>query len=203
MSCSWVLYSRQPEEHWWGNMPAMSLLAREEGDEQVWFHAEQKERPLSLNALSVDRSLPWRQVRSVCFAASGDLRNVITTVNALPADGSRSLTVLVNDRNPRVAVRNFVLLLLLLEKGEVRGCPSLLLRRARWSTVSATPALVLTRTTLLCSCTEDSRPADGGLNWSPCDLSNCHLACCLCLTVGPPRVCCVGFQEAVDLVLHL
>lgn len=64
----------------------------------------------------------------MCFAASGDLRNVIITVNALPADGSRRLTVLVNDRNPRVAVRNFVLLLLLLEKGEVRGCPSLLLR---------------------------------------------------------------------------
>jgi hypothetical protein len=51
------------------------------------------------------------------FAASGDLRNVIRTVNSLP-EGAPPLHIRVNDFNPRVALRNYLLLRLLFERGE-------------------------------------------------------------------------------------
>ena len=45
--------------------------------------------------------------------ASGDLRNVIHTVNNLPLNYSGKLTILLDDVQPSVAIRNLVLLLLL------------------------------------------------------------------------------------------
>lgn len=47
------------------------------------------------------------------FTASGDLRNVIRTVNELPLDYSGELTIVINDRVPHVTLRNMLLLLIL------------------------------------------------------------------------------------------
>ncbi|CCM01082.1 uncharacterized protein FIBRA_03130 [Fibroporia radiculosa] len=50
---------------------------------------------------------------TIAFIASGDLRDVIRTVNELPKDYTGELTVLLNDHNPMIVARNFALLLLL------------------------------------------------------------------------------------------
>ncbi|EEB97670.1 hypothetical protein MPER_02969, partial [Moniliophthora perniciosa FA553] len=47
---------------------------------------------------------------SLAFIASGDLRNVIKTVNALPSDYTGNLSILLNDDNPLVVARNFLIL---------------------------------------------------------------------------------------------
>jgi hypothetical protein len=45
--------------------------------------------------------------------ASGDLRNVIRTVNELPSDYSGELTILLNDCEPAIVLRNMSLLIIL------------------------------------------------------------------------------------------
>ncbi|KIO27774.1 hypothetical protein M407DRAFT_72603, partial [Tulasnella calospora MUT 4182] len=52
---------------------------------------------------------------ALCFAASGDLRNVIKTLNGLPLDYSGRCTLVINDFHPQVAIRNVVLLCMLLD----------------------------------------------------------------------------------------
>jgi hypothetical protein len=47
------------------------------------------------------------------FVASGDLRNVIRTVNGLPLDYTGQLTLVINDRDPFVTLRNILLLQML------------------------------------------------------------------------------------------
>lgn len=47
------------------------------------------------------------------LSASGDIANLVKTVNSLPDDYSGNLTVLLNDWSPFIAGRNFLLLLLL------------------------------------------------------------------------------------------
>jgi Domain of unknown function (DUF4470) len=47
------------------------------------------------------------------LVASGDLRNIIRTINELPSDFSGELNVLLNDREPFIVIRNIILLLLL------------------------------------------------------------------------------------------
>ncbi|KAF8151754.1 hypothetical protein B0H34DRAFT_801437 [Crassisporium funariophilum] len=73
----------------WGNTPAMDMinLAMNEKDSTKDF--------------------------SLAFIASGDLRHVIRTINALPSDYSGSMTVLINDGALPVVCRNIVLLLIL------------------------------------------------------------------------------------------
>ncbi|KAI0315993.1 hypothetical protein OF83DRAFT_1245784 [Amylostereum chailletii] len=73
----------------WGNMPATDILnlPRNEG--------------LSPGNLAI------------AFAASGDLRNVIRTVNVLPDDYTGQMTVVLNDRNPFVSIRNVLILSIL------------------------------------------------------------------------------------------
>lgn len=48
-----------------------------------------------------------------CLPASGDIRNIVTTVNALGSDYSGQLNILLNDLNPHVVSRNIALLLIL------------------------------------------------------------------------------------------
>lgn len=45
--------------------------------------------------------------------ASGDLRNVVSTINGLPEDYSGHFTALLNDHNPTVVARNLFLLMML------------------------------------------------------------------------------------------
>ncbi|KAH0826539.1 hypothetical protein J3R83DRAFT_4892 [Lanmaoa asiatica] len=73
----------------WGNVPAMDILN------------------LSNNEKDLKRNL------SLMFAASGDLRNIVATVNALGSDYSGQLNILLNDLNPYVVSRNITLLLIL------------------------------------------------------------------------------------------
>ncbi|KAG8909212.1 hypothetical protein FRC01_007073, partial [Tulasnella sp. 417] len=77
----------------WGNMPAADVL----------------------NITTNEGSAAKDQDFSLCFAASGDLRNVIKTVNGLPQDYQGQLTLVINDSNPHVAVRNLLLLRMLLD----------------------------------------------------------------------------------------
>ncbi|TFY58925.1 hypothetical protein EVG20_g7975 [Dentipellis fragilis] len=76
-------------KHLWGNVPATDIvnLANNEGDSKVDL--------------------------SLVFAASGDLRNVMKTVNELPSDYSGHLTILLNDIEPYIVVRNLAILLIL------------------------------------------------------------------------------------------
>jgi hypothetical protein len=71
----------------WGSVPAYGLLANHLGSlpEHIW----------------------------VCFAASGDLWNTIETVYQLPEHFQGSLSVYLNDYNPRIAFRNLLVLELL------------------------------------------------------------------------------------------
>jgi hypothetical protein len=46
--------------------------------------------------------------------ASGDLRNVLMTINNIPSEYPGKLSVVINDRHPRVAARNLLILLSLL-----------------------------------------------------------------------------------------
>ena len=50
---------------------------------------------------------------SNCLPASGDIRNVVATVNALGSNYSGQLNILLNDLNPHVVSRNIALLLIL------------------------------------------------------------------------------------------
>ncbi|CCL98321.1 uncharacterized protein FIBRA_00315 [Fibroporia radiculosa] len=73
----------------WGNMPAIDVLNIR--------HNEQK--------VSEDMA--------IAFIASGDLRDVVRTINEMPHDYPGELTVVLNDVNPMVVARNLALLLVL------------------------------------------------------------------------------------------
>jgi hypothetical protein len=86
----------RPSEHLWGNMPAFSLLPESEATRRILDRGE--------------------EVR-LCFAASGDLRNVVDTIAGLPAGYKGKVRVLVNDFSPKIACRNFLLLQVLGQLG--------------------------------------------------------------------------------------
>jgi Domain of unknown function (DUF4470) len=45
------------------------------------------------------------------FSASGDLRDVVCSINDIPADYPGHVTIVINDLNPRIAARNLLILL--------------------------------------------------------------------------------------------
>ncbi|KAF8800718.1 hypothetical protein BYT27DRAFT_7342339 [Phlegmacium glaucopus] len=73
----------------WGNTPAMDVIN------------------LAYNEKDAMRDF------SLAFVASGDLRHVVHTINALPSNFMRNLDILVNDVTPAVICRNIVLLIIL------------------------------------------------------------------------------------------
>ncbi|KZP04276.1 hypothetical protein FIBSPDRAFT_767683 [Athelia psychrophila] len=77
----------------WGNVTAIDCLnvARNEG--------------------SAARSADFK----LCFAASGDIRNLVQTINGLPSDYSGKCDILFNDKNSIVANRNWIILYTLLQ----------------------------------------------------------------------------------------
>ncbi|KAJ7609039.1 hypothetical protein FB45DRAFT_945186 [Roridomyces roridus] len=87
----------RPTIDFWGDLPAMDCLQlpTNEGSDYL--------RPIG------DLKL--------CFAASGDIRNLIRTINSLPADYSGYCDVLLNETNPVLVNRNLVLLFILLSSG--------------------------------------------------------------------------------------
>ncbi|KZT23891.1 hypothetical protein NEOLEDRAFT_1068587 [Neolentinus lepideus HHB14362 ss-1] len=72
--------------HLWGNIPAIDLV--------------------NLDNNEKDHSVDF----SLACVASGDLRNVVRTVNALPDDYSGRLTIVLNDRDHVVVMRNLALI---------------------------------------------------------------------------------------------
>ncbi|EFQ96687.1 hypothetical protein MGYG_08610 [Nannizzia gypsea CBS 118893] len=101
---AWILENRTPSfigngigeqfgapKYLWGNVPAVDVLrlGSNEGD-------------------------GYQEDLHILFAASGDLRNVIKTVAQLPSSYSRSLHVIINDRDFDNVARNFTLLLIAL-----------------------------------------------------------------------------------------
>ncbi|KIK70079.1 hypothetical protein GYMLUDRAFT_994125, partial [Collybiopsis luxurians FD-317 M1] len=88
-------------EYLWGNTPAADCLQLEH-NEGV--------------AQSIDKDL------NLCFAASGDIRNMIKTVNGLPEDYRGRCKIILNDRSPLVSTRNILILYALLRDGPTIEC---------------------------------------------------------------------------------
>jgi len=72
----------------WGNMPALDILRLNDDA------GEMKEQELAL-----------------LFAASGDLRNVVTTLAHIPDNSDASLRVTINDKEFAIVARNTIMLL--------------------------------------------------------------------------------------------
>ncbi|KAG9050337.1 hypothetical protein FS837_006209 [Tulasnella sp. UAMH 9824] len=97
----------------WGNMPAADILniamnegsAAKDQDFSLCFAGKACTERLG------DLGIQPRRTR----VASGDLRNVIKTVNGLPQDYQGQLKLVINDFHPQVAIRNVVLLCMLLD----------------------------------------------------------------------------------------
>ncbi|KAJ4468726.1 hypothetical protein J3R30DRAFT_1598287 [Lentinula aciculospora] len=83
-------------EYLWGNTPAVNCLQLER-NEGV---SESVERDFNL-----------------CFAASGDIRNLVMTVNGLPDNYQGRCKILLNDRSDHVTTRNILILYALLRNG--------------------------------------------------------------------------------------
>ncbi|TVY19932.1 hypothetical protein LARI1_G002648 [Lachnellula arida] len=76
------------QKYLWGNVPAMDIL-----------NCKQNE----------GESLP--EDLRLLFAASGDIRNVVSTLAELPSSFSGTCNIVVNDKDPDIVARNTILLL--------------------------------------------------------------------------------------------
>ncbi|KAJ3503961.1 hypothetical protein NLJ89_g8195 [Agrocybe chaxingu] len=74
-------------KHLWGNTPAFD-------------HVQ----------LLKNEGVKWDQSLALCFAASGDLRNVITSVNCLPKSHQLPCGVVINDHEVYIVLRNLLIL---------------------------------------------------------------------------------------------
>ncbi|KAL1691090.1 hypothetical protein GGG16DRAFT_54307 [Schizophyllum commune] len=83
-------------QYLWGNVPAIDCM-----------HTSTKER-----AAVTHRNL------NICFAASGDIRNLVSTINGLPDDYSGVCRILINDSSACVTTRNLLILYALLRPGQ-------------------------------------------------------------------------------------
>ena len=95
--------------YFWGNVGAMDCLqwASHEG-------ADATDRDISLFFAGRQRFLQASRHDSTAISiASGDLRNVIKTVNGLPKDFQRTCKVFVNDFTDYISVRNLLFLCML------------------------------------------------------------------------------------------
>ncbi|EIM80807.1 uncharacterized protein STEHIDRAFT_135143 [Stereum hirsutum FP-91666 SS1] len=88
-------------KHVWGNIPAIDCLnlSRNEGS----------------SAVDKDINLAFWYSNS---AASGDIRNLVQTVNGLPADYRGACNILLNDRDIHIFTRNVLFLAILLDEYE-------------------------------------------------------------------------------------
>jgi hypothetical protein len=90
----------------WGNLPAFDVLDKRRDAKEV----QKQDLDLAFVGMYLISS------NHLCpehFAASGDLRNVILSVNALPLDYTGQLTITLNDQAPMIVLRNALLLSLL------------------------------------------------------------------------------------------
>ncbi|KAK5687370.1 hypothetical protein LTS10_001508 [Elasticomyces elasticus] len=75
-------------KYFWGNMPAIDILQ-----------------------LRANEGETYSQPVELLFAASGDLRNVIKTINSIPATYNQHVSVAINDQDFDIVARNLLLLL--------------------------------------------------------------------------------------------
>ncbi|UKZ69119.1 uncharacterized protein TrAtP1_010132 [Trichoderma atroviride] len=81
----------------WGNVPAIDVLQ-----------------------LAKNEGSTYDQDVHLLFAASGDLRNVVKTVASIPEAFQKSVSIVLNDRDPEIVIRNAVLLLVSLTAEETK-----------------------------------------------------------------------------------
>ncbi|CAG8674268.1 5369_t:CDS:1 [Ambispora leptoticha] len=97
----YVSFSAGPPEHLWGNMPAVDIVK------------------IAFNELADGKSSSdYKEPINLLFAASGDLNDIIASVNGLPLDFNQPVNICINDRAERVATRNFIMLYLLAKLGK-------------------------------------------------------------------------------------
>lgn len=104
----------------WGNVPAIDVLqlAKNEGrnyDQDVHLLFAGKISYTASN-LVVGTSEPLITIST----ASGDLRNVIETVSSIPETFQKSISMVLNDRDPEIVIRNAILLLISLTAEEIK-----------------------------------------------------------------------------------
>lgn len=100
-------------QYLWGNVPAMDCLhlplnegkSASRQDLNLCYAGAQPHPPSLLFLTQTLR------------VASGDLRNVVSTINGLPEDYAGKCRILINDCNPCVASRNLLILYALLRSG--------------------------------------------------------------------------------------
>ncbi|KDQ26755.1 hypothetical protein PLEOSDRAFT_168906 [Pleurotus ostreatus PC15] len=76
----------------WGNVPAIDCLN------------------IARNEQGAAKTMDF----DLCFAASGDIRNMVQTVNGLPVDYAGKCSIVLNDKNPIIVARNMLILYTLL-----------------------------------------------------------------------------------------
>lgn len=72
-------------------------------------------RDISLACVGIVTSTSNNLILAHCnlCVASGDLRNIVRTINELPSNFSGKISILLNDREPIIVVRNIILLVIL------------------------------------------------------------------------------------------
>ncbi|TVY43017.1 hypothetical protein LOCC1_G004360 [Lachnellula occidentalis] len=97
------LTSHGLKKYLWGNVPALDILRCKQNE---------------ADGLPGDLSL--------LFAASGDLRNVVSTLAELPTTFNGNCSVMINDRDFDIVARNVILLLTALHFGREDAVPKIL-----------------------------------------------------------------------------
>jgi hypothetical protein len=77
----------------WGNIPALDILSLKDNEGEAEI---------------------IKQDIALLFAASGDLRNVVKTISGLPETYKAECSVVINDKQPIIVVRNIIMLLVAL-----------------------------------------------------------------------------------------
>jgi hypothetical protein len=77
----------------WGNIPALDILNLKDNEGEAAI---------------------IKQDIALLFAASGDLRNVVKTISGLPETYKAECSVVINDKQPIIVVRNIIMLLIAL-----------------------------------------------------------------------------------------
>ncbi|RIB02514.1 hypothetical protein C2G38_872121 [Gigaspora rosea] len=85
-------------EYLWGNIPAIDIVN------------------FAFNELADGKS--YKEPINLLFAASGDLNDVILSVNGLPLNFNQPINICINDYAERVVIRNFLILYLLAKLGK-------------------------------------------------------------------------------------
>ncbi|CAG8531025.1 22522_t:CDS:2 [Gigaspora margarita] len=86
-------------EYLWGNMPAIDIIK------------------LASNEFADDKSR-FNEPIDLLFAASGDLNDIIISMNGLPLNFDQPINICVNDYAEKIVARNFIILYLLAKLGK-------------------------------------------------------------------------------------